>query len=51
MLTVLPEICESAVEIEAHTDRYVDTARADGNLKEMHILVGAFMDGDDCVPV
>ena len=51
MLTLLPEICEAAVEIEAHTDRYVETARADGNLKEMHVLVGAFMDGDNCVPV
>ena len=51
MLTVLPEICESAAEIEAHTDRYVGTARADGNLKEMHILLGAFWDGKYCVPV
>ena len=51
MLTVLPEICENAVEVEAHTDRYVDTAREDKRLKEMHVLVGAFMDGNDCIPV
>lgn len=51
MLTVLPEICESAVEIETHTDRYVETAREDNHLREMHVLVGAFMDGDDCIPV
>lgn len=51
MLTLLPQICESAVEVEAHTDRYVETARADGNLKEMHVFVGAFADGDVFVPV
>jgi len=51
MLTVLPEICENAVEVEAHTDRYVDTAREDKRLKEMHVLVGAFTDGNECIPV
>lgn len=51
MLTVLPEICENAVEIEAHTDRYIDTAREDEHLKEMHVLLGAFYDGTEIVPV
>ena len=51
MLTVLPQICENAVEIEAHTDRYTGTAREDGNLKEMHVLLGAFADGTETIPV
>lgn len=51
MLTVLPQICESAAEIEAHTDRYAQTARADSRLKEMHVLLGAFWDGNGYVPV
>lgn len=51
MLTVLPGICSGAVEVDAQTDRYSGTKRADPNLKEMHILVGAFLDGERVVPV
>lgn len=29
----------------------MDTAREDSRLKEMHILLGAFFDGDEIVPV
>ena len=51
MLTLLPEICENAVEIEAHTDKYIDTKRMDPNLKETHVLLAAFADGPMVIPV
>lgn len=51
MLTVLPQIIDGAVEIDAHTDRYAGTAREDSRLKEMHVLLGAFRDGTDVIPV
>lgn len=51
MLTVLPQICRDAVEIEAHTDKYVDTKRADNRLKEMHVFLSSFMDGEYIIPV
>ena len=51
MLSILPEICANAVEIHIETDRYAGTERADPSLKEMHILLGAFRDGDRIVPV
>lgn len=51
MLTVLPQIIDGAVEIDAHTDRYAGTAREDNRLKEMHVLLGAFRDGTDVIPV
>ena len=51
MLTVLPQICRDAVEIEAHTDKYVETKRADNRLKEMHVFLGAFTDGEYTIPV
>lgn len=44
-------MCKNAVEIEAHTDRYVETRRADPNLKEMHILLIAFSVDGGIVPV
>lgn len=51
MLTVLPQIIDGAVEIDAHTDRYAGTEREDSRLKEMHVLLGAFRDGTDVIPV
>lgn len=51
MLTVLPQICENAVEIEAHMDKYAATKRMDSNLKEIHVLLSAFRDGDTITPV
>ena len=51
MLTVLPQIIDGAVEIKADTDRYAGTRRADPQLKEMHVLLGAFRDGADIIPV
>lgn len=51
MLTVLPEICSGAVEVEAHTDKYTGTKRADANLKELHVLLGAFAENGHVVPV
>ena len=51
MLTVLPEICKGAAEIESHPDKYTDTKRMDVNLKEVHVLLGALSDGDVLLPV
>lgn len=51
MLTVLPEVCAGAVEIESHTDKYDGTKRMDPNIKEVHVLLGAFADGDYVIPV
>ena len=51
MLTVLPEICKGAAEIESHPDKYTDTKRMDVNLKEVHVLVGALSDGGVLLPV
>ncbi len=51
MLTVLPEVCEGAVEIEAHTDKYAGTKRMDPNIKAVHVLLGAFSDGEAVIPV
>ena len=51
MLTVLPQIIDGAVEIKADADRYAGTRRADPQLKEMHVLLGAFRDGADIIPV
>lgn len=51
MLTVLPDIIGGAVEVEAHTDQYAGTRRHDERLKEMHVLLGAFRDGSDVIPV
>lgn len=51
MLTLLPEIIDGAVQLESHEDKYAETKRADENLKEMHVLLGAFKDGDALVPV
>lgn len=51
MLTVLPEACAGAVEIESHTDKYDGTKRMDPNIKEVHVLLGAFADGDYVIPV
>lgn len=51
MLTLLPQICQNAVEIESHTDKYVKTKREDTDLKEMHILLGVFSDENNIIPV
>lgn len=51
MLTVLPQVIDGAVEIKADTDRYAGTRRADPQLKEMHVLLGAFRDEADIIPV
>ena len=51
MLTALPQIIDGAVEIKANTDRYAGTRRADPQLKEMHVLLGALRDGTDVIPV
>lgn len=51
MLTILPDIIDGAIEIDARTDRYAETDRGDADLKEMHVLLGAFRDGNTVIPV
>ncbi len=51
MLALLHEIIDGSQEIETHNDKYAGTARDSGQVKEMHVFLGAFRDGNRTVPV
>lgn len=51
MLTCFDEILKNAQLIETHKDRYAGDKREDRDLKNFHILVSAFRDGDFIQPV
>ncbi len=47
----LDAILENAVLIEQHTDKYAGTNREKSNLINASVLVGAFQDGSNLIPV
>jgi len=51
MLANFPEIVESAVPVESHTDKYVDTRRENPNLKAVRVLLGALQTENGILPV
>ena len=51
MLYVFDDVVNNAVPIEAHTDKYAGTERANQNLKYDYVLLSAFSDGDYIIPV
>ena len=51
MLFVFNDVVNNAVPIEAHTDKYAGTERANQNLKYDYVLLSAFSDGDYTIPV
>ena len=51
MLYVFDDVVNNAVPIEAHTDKYAGTERANQNLKYDYVLLSAFSDGDYTIPV
>ncbi len=51
MITIFDDVVENAVIVEAHTDKYKGTSREDTNLKLDYVLLGAFRDGYDIIPV
>ena len=51
MLYVFDYVVNNAVPIEAHTDKYAGTERANQNLKYDYVLLSAFSDGNYIIPV
>lgn len=51
MLSVFDDVVANAQPIEAHLDKYTGTVRGEENLKQVYVLLGAFRDGSDIVPV
>ena len=51
MLANLDALVTTAVPIETHTDKYVGTKREDQQLERVYVLLSAFRDGKDIVPV
>jgi len=47
----LDRVLDSAILIEAHDDKYVGTSRADENLEAVYVLLGAFQDDTNIIPV
>ncbi len=47
----LDRVLETAVLIEVHGDKYAETIRADENLEAVYVLLGAFGDGNNIIPV
>lgn len=50
-LTCFADIVEGAVPIETHAEKKTGTSKANPDLEQVYVLVGAFLDGDDVVPV
>ena len=51
MLYLFDDVVKNAQPIEAHTDKYKETKRENGNLKQVFILLSAFRDGNFIIPV
>lgn len=51
MLSCFDSVVENAELVEVHKDKYVGTRRENTNLENMYVLVSAFRDGTDIVPV
>lgn len=51
MLYVFEDIVKYAVPIEIHSDKYVRTSRANDNLKQDCVFLGAFKDNHSIIPV
>ena len=51
MLYVFDDVVANAQAIETHTDKYVETKRANRNLKQVYILMSALKDGEYIIPV
>ena len=47
----LDRVLDSAVLIEIHGDKYQGTTRANENLESVYVLLGAFQDGKNIIPV
>ena len=47
----LDRVLETAVLIEVHGDKYADTSRANENLEAVYVLLGAFKDNSNIIPV
>ena len=45
------ELVENAIPIETHTDKKTGTDRAEDDLKQVYVLVSAFVDGKQITPV
>ena len=51
LLTVLPAVSSNAIALGCHNDRYKGTVREDLKLKQSYVLIGAFSDTANIVPV
>lgn len=51
MLTCFEDIIKNAELIEIHKDRYVNTPRENTNLKKIYVLISAFKDNEEIIPV
>lgn len=51
MLVNLDALVANAIPVETHSDKYVGTRREDQQLERVYVLLSAFRDGDDIVPV
>lgn len=51
MMSCFNDLVENAVPIEVHTDKKAGTAREKADLKQVYVLVGAYTDAKNTVPV
>ncbi|MBQ8249060.1 MAG: hypothetical protein IJY93_04160 [Clostridia bacterium] len=51
MMYVFRDVVENAQPIEAHTDKYIGTKRESQDLKQVYVLMSAFRDGTQIIPV
>lgn len=51
MLSLFDDIVSNAQPIECHSDKYVRTKRESQNLKKVYVLLSAFKDGSNIIPV
>lgn len=51
MLTCFEDIIKNAELIEIHKDRYVNIPRENTNLKKIYVLISAFKDNEEIIPV
>ena len=51
LLTVFDDVIKNAVGIEVHDDIYKGTQKENPNLLNTYVLISAFQDGEDTIPV
>ena len=50
-MSCFDELIKNAVPIETHTEKKLGTSRANQDLKQVYVLLGAFMDNRQLIPV